>query len=244
MTGAPRPRVPRDTPCSPSRAAPGARALLTRSAPAVRAPGRRVPGRREEPTRRSACAPATATRRTGRHPAGALFDLCFVVSVAQAGRQLAYAPAEGHWRHGVSGLPVSGLPVSSVLVPVCAFAGRRAVLAAGLVASATVAVAVTLTARQGTALAEQARTGPPAGPRKGVPHKRAERPYLPGHHPDCASDPAILGPARPLASGAARPGSQLIHRQLPTNGSHFPRARALVPPASPPASGGGPTQTR
>ncbi|WP_030413363.1 low temperature requirement protein A [Streptomyces sp. NRRL S-1448] len=46
------------------------------------------------------------------------------------------------------------LPVSSVLVLVCTFAGRWAVLAAGLVASATVAVGVTLTARQGTALAE------------------------------------------------------------------------------------------
>ncbi|MFD8547444.1 low temperature requirement protein A [Streptomyces sp. NPDC059649] len=46
------------------------------------------------------------------------------------------------------------LPVSSVLMLVCTFAGRWAVLAAGLVASATVAVGVTLTARQGTALAE------------------------------------------------------------------------------------------
>ncbi|WP_310726517.1 low temperature requirement protein A [Streptomyces sp. N2A] len=46
------------------------------------------------------------------------------------------------------------LPVSAVLVLVCTFAGRWAVLAAGLVASAAVAVGVTLTARQGTALAE------------------------------------------------------------------------------------------
>lgn len=46
------------------------------------------------------------------------------------------------------------LPVSSVLVLACTFAGHWAVLAAGLVASATVAVGVTLTARQGTALEE------------------------------------------------------------------------------------------
>ncbi|MGP8301233.1 low temperature requirement protein A [Streptomyces inhibens] len=46
------------------------------------------------------------------------------------------------------------LPVSSLLVLACTFAGRGAVLATGLVASATVAVGVILTGRQGTALAE------------------------------------------------------------------------------------------
>ncbi|TJZ52183.1 low temperature requirement protein A [Streptomyces piniterrae] len=46
------------------------------------------------------------------------------------------------------------LPVSSVLILACTFAGEGAVLAAGLVASVTVAVGVTLTARQGTALQE------------------------------------------------------------------------------------------
>ncbi|MFI9049257.1 low temperature requirement protein A [Streptomyces sp. NPDC053427] len=44
------------------------------------------------------------------------------------------------------------LPVSSVLVLFCAFAGQFAVLAAGVVASAAVAVGVVLTARQGAAL--------------------------------------------------------------------------------------------
>ncbi|MEU9122881.1 low temperature requirement protein A [Streptomyces sp. NPDC048506] len=36
-------------------------------------------------------------------PLELFFDLCFVVAVAQAGRQLAHALAEGHWGHGVSG---------------------------------------------------------------------------------------------------------------------------------------------
>ncbi|ARF55769.1 low temperature requirement protein A [Streptomyces gilvosporeus] len=44
------------------------------------------------------------------------------------------------------------LPVSSVAVLACTFAGQLAVLAAGLVAAATVAMGATLTARQGTAL--------------------------------------------------------------------------------------------
>ncbi|MFG2139545.1 low temperature requirement protein A [Streptomyces sp. NPDC048650] len=44
------------------------------------------------------------------------------------------------------------LPVSAVLVLACTFGGAFAVPAAGLVAAATVAVGVTLTARQGTAL--------------------------------------------------------------------------------------------
>ncbi|BDM66624.1 membrane protein [Streptomyces nigrescens] len=60
-----------------------------------------------------------------------------------------------HSRHQKRGLAQQlVLPVSSVLVLACTFAGRWAVFAAGLVASATVAVGVTLTARQGTALAE------------------------------------------------------------------------------------------
>ncbi|WP_328732363.1 low temperature requirement protein A [Streptomyces caniferus] len=46
------------------------------------------------------------------------------------------------------------LPVSSLLVLVCTFAGRWAVLAAGLVACGTVAVGAALTSRQGTALVE------------------------------------------------------------------------------------------
>ncbi|MFF4604433.1 low temperature requirement protein A [Streptomyces sp. NPDC001339] len=36
-------------------------------------------------------------------PLELFFDLCFVVAVAQAGRQLAHALAEGHWGHGVPG---------------------------------------------------------------------------------------------------------------------------------------------
>ncbi|MEU4202487.1 low temperature requirement protein A [Streptomyces sp. NPDC045470] len=44
------------------------------------------------------------------------------------------------------------LPVSSVLVLACTFAGHGAVLLTGLVAASTVAVGVTLTARQGQAL--------------------------------------------------------------------------------------------
>ncbi|UKY50779.1 low temperature requirement protein A [Streptomyces inhibens] len=60
-----------------------------------------------------------------------------------------------HSRHQKRGLAQQlVLPVSSLLVLACTFAGRGAVLAAGLVASATVAVGVTLTSRQGTALAE------------------------------------------------------------------------------------------
>ncbi|GAA2913201.1 hypothetical protein GCM10020221_06120 [Streptomyces thioluteus] len=43
------------------------------------------------------------------------------------------------------------LPVSAVLVLVCTFAGRSAVLAAGCVAAVTVAVGVTLTARRNAA---------------------------------------------------------------------------------------------
>ncbi|WP_327226139.1 low temperature requirement protein A [Streptomyces platensis] len=46
------------------------------------------------------------------------------------------------------------LPVSALLVLACTFAGHGAVLATGLVASATVAVGVTLASRQGTALVE------------------------------------------------------------------------------------------
>ncbi|MGX1757803.1 low temperature requirement protein A [Streptomyces lydicus] len=46
------------------------------------------------------------------------------------------------------------LPVSSLLVLVCTFAGHRAVLAAGLVASGTVAAGVLLTSRQGAAPVE------------------------------------------------------------------------------------------
>ncbi|MFI0710731.1 low temperature requirement protein A [Streptomyces inhibens] len=60
-----------------------------------------------------------------------------------------------HSRHQKRGLAQQlVLPVSSLLVLACTFAGRGAVLATGLVASATVAVGVTLTSRQGTALAE------------------------------------------------------------------------------------------
>ncbi|MEV0368345.1 low temperature requirement protein A [Streptomyces sp. NPDC050636] len=60
-----------------------------------------------------------------------------------------------HSRHQKRGLAQQlVLPVSSVLVLACTFAGHWAVLAAGLVASVTVAVGVTLTARQGTALEE------------------------------------------------------------------------------------------
>ncbi|MGW7021830.1 low temperature requirement protein A [Streptomyces decoyicus] len=46
------------------------------------------------------------------------------------------------------------LPVSSLAVLACTFAGHWAVLAAGLVASVTVAIGVALTTRQGTALVE------------------------------------------------------------------------------------------
>lgn len=46
------------------------------------------------------------------------------------------------------------LPVSSLLVLVCTFAGHRAVLAAGLVASGAVAAGVLLTSRQGAAVVE------------------------------------------------------------------------------------------
>ncbi|WP_244943540.1 low temperature requirement protein A [Streptomyces inhibens] len=60
-----------------------------------------------------------------------------------------------HSRHQKRGLAQQlVLPVSSLLVLACTFAGRGAVLASGLVASATVAVGVTLTSRQGTAPAE------------------------------------------------------------------------------------------
>ncbi|MEU6958257.1 low temperature requirement protein A [Streptomyces chrestomyceticus] len=58
-----------------------------------------------------------------------------------------------HSRHQKRGLAQQlVLPVSSVLVLICTFAGHAAVLLAGLVASLTVAVGVTLTARQGQAL--------------------------------------------------------------------------------------------
>ncbi|MER7152764.1 low temperature requirement protein A [Streptomyces lydicus] len=58
-----------------------------------------------------------------------------------------------HSRHHKRGLAQHlVLPVSSVLVLACTFAGAWAVPAAGLVAAATVAAGVTLTARQGTAL--------------------------------------------------------------------------------------------
>ncbi|MFI7095040.1 low temperature requirement protein A [Streptomyces lydicus] len=58
-----------------------------------------------------------------------------------------------HSRHHKRGLAQHlVLPVSSVLVLACTFAGSWAVPAAGLVAAATVAAGVTLTARQGTAL--------------------------------------------------------------------------------------------
>ncbi|WP_407552279.1 low temperature requirement protein A [Streptomyces sp. Pv4-95] len=61
-----------------------------------------------------------------------------------------------HSRHQKRGIAQQlVLPVSSVLILACTFAGHWAVLAAGLVASVTVAVGATLTARQGTALAEQ-----------------------------------------------------------------------------------------
>ncbi|MFJ9414584.1 low temperature requirement protein A [Streptomyces sp. NPDC101227] len=60
-----------------------------------------------------------------------------------------------HSRHQKRGLAQQlVLPVSSVLVLACTFAGGFAVLSAGVVASVTVAVGVTLTARQGAALAE------------------------------------------------------------------------------------------
>ncbi|MGW2634570.1 low temperature requirement protein A [Streptomyces chattanoogensis] len=55
-----------------------------------------------------------------------------------------------HQKRGVAQQLV--LPVSSVLVLACTFAGELAVLAAGLVASVTVAVGAVLTARQGMAL--------------------------------------------------------------------------------------------
>ncbi|MEV5596979.1 low temperature requirement protein A [Streptomyces sp. NPDC052496] len=58
-----------------------------------------------------------------------------------------------HSRHQKRGLVQQlVLPVSSVLVLACTFAGNAAVLLAGLVASVTVAVGATLTARQGQAL--------------------------------------------------------------------------------------------
>ncbi|MEU9114807.1 low temperature requirement protein A [Streptomyces sp. NPDC048483] len=58
-----------------------------------------------------------------------------------------------HSRHQKRGLAQQlVLPVSSVLVLACTFAGQLAVPAAGLVASVTVAVGATLTARQGAAL--------------------------------------------------------------------------------------------
>lgn len=58
-----------------------------------------------------------------------------------------------HSRHQKRGLAQQlVLPASSVLVLICTFAGHAAVLLAGLVASLTVAVGVTLTARQGQAL--------------------------------------------------------------------------------------------
>ncbi|MFH8634290.1 low temperature requirement protein A [Streptomyces lydicus] len=48
-----------------------------------------------------------ARRRDEEHrtatPLELFFDLCFVVAVAQAGRQLAHALTEGHWGHGISG---------------------------------------------------------------------------------------------------------------------------------------------
>ncbi|MEU5209545.1 low temperature requirement protein A [Streptomyces sp. NPDC020742] len=48
-----------------------------------------------------------ARRRDEEHrtatPLELFFDLCFVVAVAQAGRQLAHALAEGQWAHGVTG---------------------------------------------------------------------------------------------------------------------------------------------
>ncbi|MEU7165175.1 low temperature requirement protein A [Streptomyces morookaense] len=54
-----------------------------------------------------------------------------------------------HSRHQKRGLAQQlVLPVSAVLVLLCTFAGNRAVLAAGLVAAATVVVGVTLTARR------------------------------------------------------------------------------------------------
>ncbi|MGW7572445.1 hypothetical protein [Streptomyces sp. NPDC054765] len=46
------------------------------------------------------------------------------------------------------------LPVSSLAVLACTFAGRGAVLAAGLVASVTVAAGVALASRQGGAQVE------------------------------------------------------------------------------------------
>ncbi|WP_438487510.1 low temperature requirement protein A [Streptomyces sp. S186] len=61
-----------------------------------------------------------------------------------------------HSRHQKRGLAQQlVLPVSAVLVLACTAAGRVAVPLAGLVAAATVAVGVTLTARQGTALEEE-----------------------------------------------------------------------------------------
>ncbi|MFE7315376.1 hypothetical protein ACFU7T_20180 [Streptomyces sp. NPDC057555] len=47
------------------------------------------------------------------------------------------------------------LPVSAAPILVCTAAGHAAVPAAGAVAAGTVAVSVTLTARQGTALEEE-----------------------------------------------------------------------------------------
>lgn len=52
------------------------------------------------------------------------------------------------------------LPVSSLAILMCSFAGRWAVLAAGVVAAATVAVGVTLTARNpATAAGARGRQG-------------------------------------------------------------------------------------
>lgn len=60
-----------------------------------------------------------------------------------------------HSRHQKRGLAQQlVLPVSALLVLVCTFAGRWAVLASGLVASAAVAVGVGLSSRQGAALVE------------------------------------------------------------------------------------------
>ncbi|WP_274915220.1 low temperature requirement protein A [Streptomyces sp. WZ-12] len=61
-----------------------------------------------------------------------------------------------HSRHQKRGLAQQlVLPVSAALVLLCTFAGDAAVPAAGVVAALTVAMGVTLTARQGTALEEE-----------------------------------------------------------------------------------------
>ncbi|MFG2224027.1 low temperature requirement protein A [Streptomyces sp. NPDC048644] len=60
-----------------------------------------------------------------------------------------------HSRHQKRGIAQQlVLPLAAVLILACTFAGHLAVLAAGLVGSAAVAVGVTLTTRQGTALTE------------------------------------------------------------------------------------------